>query len=418
MRADGGVEDAHLRRAARDLEPARQCAAPRRRRARRPGRDPAAAVAGSRCRAYRDLQARRHRAAARDAVRCRGASAYRLAEFRRQGADHQCARASPSSREIRAKRCRPRAACCRSTAPATARVGFARRARARVVRLHRPVDTARGRSGADDLHLGHHRPAQGRAARATACCSAICPASNCRTSSCRSPATASGRRPTGPGPAVCSTCCCRACIYGVPVVARRFEKFDPEEAFALMARLRRAQRLHSADRAAHAARGRRIRAGATTSSCASIGSGGEALGARRSEWGTRRARPHHQRVLRPDRMQPGARRPARAIGVSRPGAIGKPVPGHAVAIIDADGSICDAGRDRADRGPAARPGDVPRILGQARTPRATKFIGDWMTTGDQGVDRRGRLRSVSSAATTTSSPRPATASARARSRTA
>ena len=42
---------------------------------------------------------------------------------------------------------------------------------------------------------------------------------------------------------------------GVPVVARRFDKFDPEEAFALMARLRRAQRLHPADGAADAARG-------------------------------------------------------------------------------------------------------------------------------------------------------------------
>ena len=43
--------------------------------------------------------------------------------------------------------------------------------------------------------------------------------------------------------------------YGVPVVARRFDKFDPEEAFALMARDGGAQRLHPADGVAHAARG-------------------------------------------------------------------------------------------------------------------------------------------------------------------
>ena len=49
--------------------------------------------------------------------------------------------------------------------------------------------------------------------------------------------------------------CLLPCLHhGVPVVARRFDKFDPEEAFALMAR-RRAQRLHPADRAAHAALG-------------------------------------------------------------------------------------------------------------------------------------------------------------------
>ena len=43
--------------------------------------------------------------------------------------------------------------------------------------------------------------------------------------------------------------------HGVPVVAQKFDKFDPEEAFALMAKARSAQRLHPADGAAHAARG-------------------------------------------------------------------------------------------------------------------------------------------------------------------
>ena len=52
-------------------------------------------------------------------------------------------------------------------------------------------------------------------------------------------------------------------------------------------------------------------------------------------------------------------------------------------------------------------------------PEATreKFIGDWMTTGDQGVIDEKAI-SPSSAATTTSSPRPAIASGRARSRIA
>ena len=65
--------------------------------------------------------------------------------------------------------------------------------------------------------------------------------------------------------------------HGVPVVARRFDKFDPEEAFALMARTRRAQRLHPADRAAHAALGAEPAAAATT--CAAHAS---ARAARRS----------------------------------------------------------------------------------------------------------------------------------------
>jgi acetyl-CoA synthetase len=42
------------------------------------------------------------------------------------------------------------------------------------------------------------------------------PASSFRMNSCRSRATGSGRRRTGPGPAACSTCCCRACTTACP----------------------------------------------------------------------------------------------------------------------------------------------------------------------------------------------------------
>ena len=80
-----------------------------------------------------------------------------------------------------------------------------------------------------------------------------------------------------------------------------------------------------------------------------IGSGGEALGVETFEWGKAALRPHHQRVLRPDRMQSGARLLRRARRVA-PGAIGKPVPGHTVAVIDADGaaaaSPASSGRSR------------------------------------------------------------------------
>jgi acetyl-CoA synthetase len=73
-----------------------------------------------------------------------------------------------------------------------------------------------------------------------------------------------------------------------------------------------------------------------------------------------------------------------AIAVSRPGAIGKPVPGHSVAVIRADGSQCPPG----DIGQIAikRP-DPVMFLQYWGKPDATreKFIGEWMTTGDQGV---------------------------------
>ena len=82
------------------------------------------------------------------------------------------------------------------------------------------------------------------------------------------------------------------------------------------------------------------------------------------------------------------------IGVSKPGAIGKPVPGHEVAVIRADGSRAAPG----ELGQIAvkRP-DPVMFLEYWGRPEATreKFIGDWMTTGDQGsVDEEGYITFV------------------------
>ena len=108
IRTDGARSQ--LRLAARHFEPARQRTCGARHRARRPRRDPAAAVARGRRDPHRGLQARRHRAAARHAVRHRG-DLLSIAEFRRQGADHQRARALPRPC---AANCRACSWCCRS----------------------------------------------------------------------------------------------------------------------------------------------------------------------------------------------------------------------------------------------------------------------------------------------------------------
>jgi acetyl-CoA synthetase len=73
-----------------------------------------------------------------------------------------------------------------------------------------------------------------------------------------------------------------------------------------------------------------------------------------------------------------------AIGVSRAGAIGKVVPGHEVAVIADDGAVLAAGEQGQI---AVRRPDPVMFLGYWNDPAATaaKFIGDWMTTGDQGV---------------------------------
>ena len=170
--------------------------------------------------------------------------------------------------------------------------------------------------------------------------------------------------------------------YGVPVVARRFEKFDPEEAFALMARaqVRNAFIPPTALRMLRAAPNPK---GRHAINMRSIGSGGESLGVETYEWG----KSAFGLVINEFYGQTECNivlSACGAINVSKPGAIGKPVAGHTVAVID-------------DAGKPLKPGETGQIavkrpdpvmfLEYWGKPDATreKFIGDWMTTGDQGV---------------------------------
>jgi acetyl-CoA synthetase len=178
--------------------------------------------------------------------------------------------------------------------------------------------------------------------------------------------------------------------YGVPVVAHKFEKFDPEKAYALMARtgVRNAfipptalRMLRSAPPPKGALRLR------------TVGSGGEALGAETYEWG-RSALGLTINEFYGQTECNLVLASCAAIGVSRPGAIGKPVPGHRVAVIHPDGTPCGPGE--LGQIAIARP-DPVMFLEYWGKPDATrdKFIGDWMTTGDQGVaDEDGYIRFI------------------------
>ena len=72
------------------------------------------------------------------------------------------------------------------------------------------------------------------------------------------------------------------------------------------------------------------------------------------------------------------------VGVLKPGSMGKAAPGHDVAIIDGEGRALPAGQVGQV---AVRRPDPVMFLGYWNNDAATaaKFIGDWMTTGDQGV---------------------------------
>jgi acetyl-CoA synthetase len=169
--------------------------------------------------------------------------------------------------------------------------------------------------------------------------------------------------------------------YGVPVVARRFEKFE-EEAYALMARaqIRNAFIPPTALRMLRAARNPQ---GRHALKLRSIGSGGETLGAETYEWG----KSAFGLTINEFYGQTECNlmlSACGAIGVSRPGAIGKQVAGHTVAVIGRDGHPLKVGE--AGQIAVKRP-DPVMFLEYWGNPQATrdKFIGDWMTTGDQGV---------------------------------
>ncbi len=170
--------------------------------------------------------------------------------------------------------------------------------------------------------------------------------------------------------------------HGVPVVARRFDKFDPEEAFALMAKLG-VRNAFIPPTALRMMRAVPNPSGRHDFKLRSVASGGESLGIEALEWGRQAfgltinefyGQTECNLVL-------GS---CAQLGLLKPGAIGKPVPGHTVAVIGRDGAPLTAG----ELGQIAvkRP-DPVMFLEYWGRPEATrdKFIGDWMTTGDQGV---------------------------------
>ncbi|MBV8790859.1 MAG: acyl-CoA synthetase, partial [Pseudolabrys sp.] len=180
--------------------------------------------------------------------------------------------------------------------------------------------------------------------------------------------------------------------HGIPTVARKFDKFDPDEAFALMqsAGVRNAFIPPTALRMMRSVRSPR---GRYDFKLRTLASGGESLGVEALEWG----RAVFGLTINEFYGQTECNlvlASCEGMGVLKPGAIGKPVPGHEVAVIREDGSPAKPG----ELGQIAvkRPDPVMFIEYWGK-PDATrdKFIGDWMTTGDQGmVDDEGYFNFV------------------------
>ena len=170
--------------------------------------------------------------------------------------------------------------------------------------------------------------------------------------------------------------------FGVPVVSSPAQKFDAETAFQIMQDMEVAnafipptalRMLRSVEKPRE-----RFRLKLRT-----IGSGGEALGRETFEWGRTALGITINEFYGQTECNLVLSSSAK-IGVSRAGAIGRVVPGHEVAVIDDRGDPLPAGV--AGQIAVKRP-DPVMFLGYWQNQAATreKFIGDWMTTGDQGV---------------------------------
>ena len=180
--------------------------------------------------------------------------------------------------------------------------------------------------------------------------------------------------------------------HGVPVVAHKTEKFDPEEAFALMAKsgVRNAFIPPTALRMMRAASNPQ---GRHAINLRSVGSGGESLGIEALEWG----RSAFGLTINEFYGQTECNLVIAScadLGLIKVGAMGKPVPGHTVAVIDRDGNVLKPG----EIGQIAvkRP-DPVMFLEYWGRPDATrdKYVGDWLLTGDQGVvDEEGYITFV------------------------
>jgi acetyl-CoA synthetase len=168
--------------------------------------------------------------------------------------------------------------------------------------------------------------------------------------------------------------------HGVPVVAHRARKFDPEAAFHLLARhgIRNAfmppTALKLMRQVPDPARRHDYR-------MRTIGSGGESLGEELLDWGRRVMNLTINEFYGQTECNLVVSSCAATHAPVRPGAMGRPVPGHRVAVVDENGQELPAGEIGEI---AVRRPDPVMFLAYWQNPAATagKFVGDWSLTGD------------------------------------
>ena len=169
--------------------------------------------------------------------------------------------------------------------------------------------------------------------------------------------------------------------HGVPVLTYRAAKFDPEETYALIAE-HGVRNMFLPPTALKLMRQVPVTAAGRAMNVRSVASGGESLGANLLEWGRSTFGVTINEFYGQTECNLVVGNNA-GLDPIRPGSMGKPIPGHRVAIIDDQGTMLPAG----ETGNIAvhRP-DPVMFLEYWNNPDATreKFIGDWLLTGDTG----------------------------------
>ena len=170
--------------------------------------------------------------------------------------------------------------------------------------------------------------------------------------------------------------------HGVPVLAHRMAKFNPEAAFRLMADfgVRNAFMPPTALKMMRAVERPRER---WNYALRSIGSGGETLGAELLDWGRETFGLTLNEFYGQTECNLVVANCAGLMAV-KPGSMGRAVPGHEVAIVDDGGGALPAGETG---NIAIRRPDPVMFLEYWNDPAATakKFAGDWLLTGDTGA---------------------------------
>lgn len=170
-------------------------------------------------------------------------------------------------------------------------------------------------------------------------------------------------------------------FHGVPVVAKRLAKFDPEEAYALLAR----HKIRNAFMPPTALKMMRQVPNPKAKfdyAMRSIASGGERLGEEMLDWGRETFGLTMNEFYGQTEANLTVGNCSVIMGL-KPGSMGRAIPGHIVEVIDEDGQPVPPGTTGSL---AVKTPDPVFFLRYWNKPEATKdkFRGDWLLTGDVG----------------------------------